>query len=291
MRPGCVILLLCVLLTGCRGGAKRAQTTTAPARPARAIPIGIPVGVVGPLAIDASGVTVAHGTLRDVADLRLVLADARAVPLATIARVARAHPGTHFALVGASTADDRAQNLVGLVLQDDQAAYLAGIAAGYSAADQGGATRRVAWVGPEERKLAAAFGRGVHAAAPEVAVLHQWSRQIAGRCKEAALIGLDRGASVVMTHGGVCADAAVAAAHQQNRPALRLGDFELPSVAAASVVRDAVNGVYHGNEDILFGTASGAVGIRHLDARIPLATAARARAATQGLQGGTPPGR
>lgn len=291
MRRGLAILLLGLLAAGCGGASKQAVTTTAPAYTVRAVPQGLPVGVVGPLAIDLSGVILLHGRLRDVTNARLVLADARAVDLATVARAARAHPDVHFALVGGSTRGERAPNLVGVVLREDEAAMIAGIAAAAAAVDEGGLTPRVAWVGPEERKLAAAFGRGVRALAPSVAVLHQWSRAIPARCKEAALIALDRGATVVMAHNGVCADAAASAAHQQNLPALRLGDFELPSVAAEILVRDALAGRYHGGEDLVFGTASGAVGIRTLDPRIPLATVARARASAQSLQNGVPPSR
>ena len=44
------------------------------------------------------------------------------------------------------------------------------------------------------------------------------------------------------------------------------------------LARDAANGVYHGREDIVFGAPSGAIAIRALDPRIPLATVLRARA-------------
>ncbi len=89
-----------------------------------------------------------------------------------------------------------------------------------------------------------------------------------------------------MAHRGTCADAVVAAAHQQNLPALRIDDFELPSVAAEFVARDALAGVYRGNEDLVFGAASGAIGIRALDPRISVAAAAQARAAAQRLASG-----
>jgi hypothetical protein len=224
-----------------------------------------------------------------VGDLALVLVSSEVADAATVAEAARAHPAGHFALVGASTKGNRAPNLVGLVLPEDQAALLAGLAAGLAAADQGGSTPEVAWIGPEERRLAAAFGRGVHQARPDAAVLHQWSRAIPARCKEAALTALDRGATIVMAHGGICAEAAAAAAHEQNLPALRLSDFEVPGVAAALVAHDALAGIYHGGEDLVFGAGSGAVGIRHLDPRIPLATAARARTAAQELANGVAP--
>ena len=82
--------------------------------------------------------------------------------------------------------------------------------------------------------LAAAFARGAHDVAPGTIVLRAWSRDGPAACKEAALGAIGRGAVVVMAHGGLCAAAAIAGAHQQNVVGLRLSDFELPDVAAAS---------------------------------------------------------
>lgn len=288
MRRGLTILFLCALVSGC-GGARHGQTRTT-----RAVTTAVAerptVGVVGPLRVDLPGVEQKRAVLGAPAG-KIVLVAASAAPVAAVAIDARNHPDTYYAVVGASAAAYKLKNLLGVVLRDDEAAYVAGVTAGLTAVDQGGTTPRVAWVGPEERGLAAAFGRGVQAAAPDVEVLRQWARAIPARCKEAALIALDRGATVVMAHGGVCADAAAAAAHQQNLPALRLSDFQLPSVAAEQVVRDAVNGIYRGGEDLVFGVRTGAVGIGALDPRIPLATAARARASAQRVQSGIPPSR
>jgi hypothetical protein len=244
------------------------------------------VGVVGPLRIDVPGVAPHPGTLAQVADDPLVLVDARVVDLAAVVSAATAHPATHFALVGASARAEHIPNLAGIVLRDGEAAYLAGVAAGLTAADAGGA-QRVAWVGPEERMLAAAFGRGVRAGAAGVGVLHQWSRSVPALCKEAALTAIGRGALVIMAHGGLCADAAEAGAHEQNVPALRLGDFLLPSVAAGLVARDAAGGVFHGGEDVVFGAATGAVAVRALDPRISVTTASQVRAAAQDLAAGS----
>jgi basic membrane lipoprotein Med (substrate-binding protein (PBP1-ABC) superfamily) len=160
------------------------------------------------------------------------------------------------------------------------------VTAGLAADDAGGDAPRVAWVGPEQRNLVAAFGRGVRAAAPGVAVLHQSSLPVPARCKEAALTALERDAVVVFASRGLCAAAAAAAAHEQNRPALGLRDFLLPGVAAATVVREAARGVFHGGEDVVFGPSTGAVGIRTLDPRISFSTAAKARAAAQQLASG-----
>jgi hypothetical protein len=246
------------------------------------------VGIVGPLELHLPGVTAVHGTLARVVNLPLVLVSNETAGLAAVARAARAHPSSHFALVGASTKGDRAGNLVGLVLRDEQAAQLAGIVAGYATADAGPTAPRVAWVGPQDRPLAAAFAQGVHRALPGATVLDEWSRSIPARCKEAALAGIDRGAMVVAADRGLCAEAAVVAARQQNVPGLQLSDFESRDVVTSLIARDAAAGVYHGGEDLVFGAASGAIGVGPLDPRISLATLVRARAAAQELASGAP---
>ena len=154
-------------------------------------------------------------------------------------------------------------------------------------ADAGGTAPRVAWVGPEERALANAFARGVHRALPGAVVLDESSRSIPARCKEAALAAIARGAMVVMAHGGLCAEAALAGARQQNVPGLQLGDFEFPDVVADLLARDAAAGVFHGGEDIFFGAASGAIGVGALDPRISPDTVVRARTAAQNLRVGS----
>lgn len=282
-----VPVLVCVLaLSGC-GGKHHAVATTA--TQTVTAPTGLRIGVVGSLTVDVPGIVPRHETLSRIAPDPLVVVDSHAASAAVVASVARAHPTIHFALVGESVKGQHAPNLAGLVLKEDDAAYLAGVTAGLAAAESG-ASARVAWVGPEERALAASFGRGVHAAAPAVAVLHQWSRSIPGRCKEAALTGLGRSAVVVMAHGGLCAAAAASAAHEQNVPALALGDFLFPAVAAGLVAREAVSGVFHGG-DVVFGPQTGAIGVGKLDPRISPTTVAGARAAAQDLaSGGAPAG-
>jgi len=71
-------------------------------------------------------------------------------------------------------------------------------------------------------------------------------------------------------------------------PGLELGDFEFPNVVANLIARDAVAGVYHGGEDVLFGAGSGAIGVGTLDPRISVATVTRARAAAQELASSAP---
>lgn len=250
---------------------------------------GLLIGVVGNLHVNLAGASVQHGSLAAVADDALVLVDARTVGVAAVAAAADAHPVTHYALVGAPTTGFLRPNLVGLVLRDDQAARLGGLVAGLVAKDSGGGDARVAWVGPQETALADAFAKGVHSMFPAATVLRAWSQRIPSRCKEAALATLARDAVVVMAHGGLCAEAVAAAAHEQNRIALQVGNFELPDVPAGIVARDAVAGVYRGGEDLVFGAASGAIGVQSLDPAIPQEIVLRARAAAQEMASGLPP--
>ena len=276
-----VPVLLCVLALSACGAKHHAAATTTTQTTAAS---GLRIGVVGPLTIDVPGIVPRHETLTHIADDPLVVVDAHTAAPDVVAAVARAHPTIHFALVGASVKGQHAPNLAGVVLKEDDAAYLAGVTAGLAAAETG-ASARVAWVGPEERALAAAFGRGVHAAAPGVAVLHQWSRSVPARCKEAALTGLGRSAVVVMAHRGLCAAAAASAAHEQNMPALALGNFMFPAIAAGLVAREAVSGVFHSG-DVVFGPRTGAIGVGTLDPLISPTAVAGARAAAQDLASG-----
>jgi basic membrane lipoprotein Med (substrate-binding protein (PBP1-ABC) superfamily) len=244
---------------------------------------------VGPLDVRVPGAVAQHGTLEQVAGNPLVLVSAEAADAATVAAVAAANPTSHFALVGASSTGHHRPNLVGLVLNDKQAALLGGVVAGLVAAEQGGVDARVAWAGPEERSLAAAFAQGARDVRPGMTVLHAWSRDLPASCKEAALGAIAQGAVAVMAHGGLCADAAIAGANQQNRLGLRISDFELPSVPIGVIVQDAIAGMYRGGEDIVFDASSGAIGVRHLDPSISADIAVRARAAAQQLASGVRP--
>jgi hypothetical protein len=288
MRTVAALLVLASLATGC-GAADRSSARTTTAATQSAPVQGLHVGVVGPIDVHVRGAVLQHGRLAQVASDRLVVVSAASQAADAVPAAAAAHPETHYALVGASAQGQRLPNLAGLVIRGDQAARLGGIVAGLVVSDESGTQPRVAWVGPEERPLANAFVRGVHDIAPGVVVLRQWSADRPAACKEAALEAVGRGATVVMAHRGLCAEAAIAGVHQQNGIGLRLSDFELPEVPVAQIVRDAVNGVYHGGEDLVFDAASGAIAVASLDPRISPTIAVRARAAAQQLASGRRP--
>jgi hypothetical protein len=276
-----------LLLAGCGGRASHPPAAAPAAKTAR---VGLRVAVVGNLHVGARGAVVVHRTLRRAASAALVLASATSVGPARLAGAADAHPETHFALVGASTAGFRRPNLAGVVLRRDQGALLAGAVAGLVADEQGSVSPRVAWVGPARPALAAAFERGVGDTSQAV-VVRTDTRAVPVACKEAAIAAIEAGAVVVAADGGACAEAVAAAAHDQGLPALAVSDFLLPDVAAGRVVREAVSGGYYGGEDVIFGARSGVVGIRRLDPAVPASVAVRAHIAAQQLEnGGVPSG-
>lgn len=274
---------------GC-GGARQETTATVAPKRAPAAPAGLRVAIVGELAVKpVPGASIDRvGSLAATLSYPLVVVSARAVDIAQAGAMAARDPSTHYAYVGASTKGYRHANLVGLVLDDAQAARLGGIVAGLVAAEQG-SHARAAWIGAAGSALAGAFAGGAQSVNPGVTVLRIPAGPLPASCKEAALGAIARGSVVVMAERGLCADAAIAGAHQQNLAGLRIADFELPDVPVGILVRDAVAGVYRGGEDVVFGASTGAVGIRSLDPRISEAVAMRARSAAQQLASGSPP--
>src|SRR5690349_12846311 len=215
-------LLIALCLAGCGGSTKATPPTTTVEAPSQ--PAGLRVGVVGDLNLHVAGATLEQVSLRRSADETLVLVLADAPGSSNLPAQAAAHPGTHYALIGGSAAAQRLPNLAGVVLRDDEAARLGGIVAGLAVREGTDPSARVAWVGPVDRALANAFARGVHSSSPGTTVLRAWSAARPAACKESALGAIGRGATVVMAARGLCADAAIAGAHERNQPGVQLSD-------------------------------------------------------------------
>jgi hypothetical protein len=287
-RPALVLAVVAVtfLAAGCASQDKKAG---APPSTSKLLPastkVGLRIAVVGPLTLSVPGAIVSHSSLRNARNQSLVLVAASSPAAAQVPEEAAANPSTHYVIVGASAAAQRLPNLAGAVLRDDQAARLAGIAAGLSAEEQTSRSPSVAWVGPRDTSAVAAYVAGVQEVAPGT-VLRAWSAPRPASCKESALGAIADGASAIMAPGGICAAAAADGAHERNLPGLALSDFELPDLVAASIARDAVRGVFYGREDLIFGASSGAIGVRWLDPLFSTSVAGRTRAFAQQLASG-----
>src|SRR5204863_455796 len=90
--------------------------------------------------------------------------------------LASAHPDAHFVLVGRSfrRAGAARDNIAGLLFRTDQAAYLAGVVAALASTEGGALDARVAWVGTERHRIAAAL------ADPPILELRNITKQFPG---------------------------------------------------------------------------------------------------------------
>ena len=270
---------------GCGGDDRAAGTMDGHARTARVSTTpadAVRVATVGDVRLRRAGL--ARSGIDD-ADLVVVAPEVR-----DVAKLARDHPAAHVVLVGRSHASAPGPNVTGLLFREDEAAYLAGTVAGLVTAEEGARDPAVAWVGTRARAGAArAFRRGVRAAAGGgVRVIQRWAPSDPARCKESALEAILRGATVVFAGGGPCASGALAAASDQNAVGLELADFERPAVAVSELADEARRGLFHRGEDVVFGAASGAVGVGRLDPRVSADTIARAKEVEAELAAGAP---
>jgi basic membrane lipoprotein Med (substrate-binding protein (PBP1-ABC) superfamily) len=270
---GAALVIICLIAAGCGAGSDRPAATTEPTPERQAAPRTEPEIRVAELGDGRASL--------DRADLVVVPRGTRGVE-----QLAREHPDAHFLLIGSSYERARAPNVAGVLFREDEAAYLAGVVAGLVVSGEGALDASVAWVGGRRIAIADAFERGVQGIDPAVRVTRTWSETRPALCKEAALDEVARGASVLLTGTGGCADGVLAAAREQNVVGLSLGDFERPEIAVDQFVRDARHGLFHGQENVVFGTASGAVGVGTLDARVPADAVAEARAVEQEVAAG-----
>jgi hypothetical protein len=284
-------VLILLVLAGCGSSEHAGRTATTVTRPltSTASSDALHVGVVGPVSFSVTGAVPERGALETVADDTLVLVAAGAVPDASLLLVAKAHPETHFAVIGGSAQGVRLRNVVGVLLRREQAAYLAGLVAGLVANAGGTQHPKVALVGPDVPTLLGAFRRGVHVAFPGADPIGGPSPEDPASCKEAALGAINEGAVAVVSSPGECALGALAATREQHIVGQSLADFEVPGATASAIVRAALQGVYYGREDLSYGIRAGAVGIVRLDPLVPTGVAVQARAAAQRLADGLSP--
>lgn len=290
-RLGGAAAAIAVLATAGCGGHTTTTTTPTVSRPVTSTVSSeaLHIGVVGGLSFSATGAAADRGPLEEVADDALVLVPAGAVSDATLRQVARAHPASHFAVIGGSARGVRLRNVAGVLLRRDQAAYLSGLVLGLVAKAGGTQHPRVALVGPAATTLLGAFRHGVRVAFTGAQAMGAPSSEDPAACKEAALAAVDEGAVAIVSSRGPCALGALAAAREQHIVGQSLADFEVRGAIASAIVRAALQGVYYGREDLNYGWRAGAVGIVRLDPLIPSAVAVQARAIAQRLAEGLAP--
>lgn len=289
-RSGLALLLLAAVAgAGCGGHAAHPGTTVSRPATSTVSSEALHIGVVGGLSFSATGAVADRGTLDEVAGDTLVLVPAGGVSDASLRLVARAHPASHFAVIGSSAHNVRLRNVAGVLLRRDQAAYLAGLVLGLVAKAGGTQHPKVALVGPAADTLLGAFKHGVRVAFAGAKATGARSSENPAACKEAALAAVSEGAVAIVSSRGPCALGALSAAAEQHIVGQSLADFEVRGAIASAIVRAALQGVYYGREDLNYGVRAGAVGIVRLDPLIPTGVAVQARAVAQRLAEGLSP--
>ena len=202
-----------------------------------------------------------------------------------LATVAKRFPDTHFAIVDFpwSALEGAPPNARGLVFAEQEAGYLAGVAAATVA--NGGA---ISAVGGQAVPAVVAFLSGYRAGAkatdPAVKVLQGYSQDFVdqAKCTELALNQIARGSKVIFAAAGGCGLGALQAAKERDAWGIGvdsdqgfLGPFMLTSatkkvdVAVYDTISDEKDGSFEGGADTLFDLSNEGVGYGKVSEKAP----------------------
>ena len=193
-----------------------------------------------------------------------------------LATVAEQFPQTSFAIVDFSSADLKGKpaNVKGLVFAEQEAGYLAGVAAA-SAADDGSVSAVGGQAVPAVVSFLAGYRAGAKAEKPGITVLQGYSQDFVAqdKCKELALNQIARGSKVVFAAAGGCGLGAISAAKDRGIWAIGvdndqsfLGTHILTSatkkvdVAVFETIESVADSTFEGGSDTLFDLSNGGVG-------------------------------
>jgi len=202
-----------------------------------------------------------------------------------LATVAKQFPDTSFAIVDYSSADlaGKPPNVRGLVFAEQEAGYLAGVAAA-SAADGGSVSAIGGQAVPAVVAFLAGYRAGARAESPGITVLQGYSQDFVdqAKCAELALNQIARGSKVVFAAAGGCGLGAIEAAKDRGVWAIGvdndqsfLGPHILTSatkkvdVAVFETIQSIVDGTFEGGSDTLFDLANDGVGYGKVSADAP----------------------
>jgi len=202
-----------------------------------------------------------------------------------LATVAGQFPDTIFAIIDFpwEALKGAPMNARGLVFAEQEAGYLAGVAAATV-----GEGSSVSAVGGQDVPAVVAFLAGYEAGAkatdPDVRVVEAYSQDFIdqAKCKEIALNQISQGSQVVFAAAGGCGLGALQAAKEQSvwgigvdADQAYLGPHILTSatkkvdVAVFETVQDVIDGTFEGGADTLFDVANGGVGFGEVSSEAP----------------------
>jgi basic membrane protein A len=202
-----------------------------------------------------------------------------------LATVASQFPKTNFAIIDFpwEALKGKPANARGLVFAEQQAGYLAGVAAATTAG-----SGAVSAVGGQKVPAVVAFLAGYRAGAKatgaQVRVIEGYSEDFVdqAKCKEVALTQLEAGSKVVFAAAGGCGLGALQAAKEHGAWGIGvdsdqsfLGPYILTSatkkvdVAVSDTVAKVVDGTFEGGGNTLYDIANDGVGYGKVSERAP----------------------
>jgi basic membrane protein A len=203
---------------------------------------------------------------------------------------ARRFPDTHFAIVDVSKADmaHHPKNVLGLLFREQEVGYLAGYLAGRIEKRAPGKDV-IGSVGGEKQppvdRFIAGYQAGAKRADPGITTLNGYSQDFVDqtKCKEVALLQIDKGAGVVFQVAGGCGLGALDAARERHvwgigvdadqsflGPHILTSATKRVDVAVYSAIKDVVDGKFKGG-DAVYGLEQNGVGLGKISPKVPKA--------------------
>jgi basic membrane protein A len=222
-----------------------------------------------------------------------------------IATVAKEYPDTKFAIIDVDQAslDGAPDNVVGLLFQEEQAGYLAGVLAAEMAKEKGYST--ISSVGgmkePPVDRFIAGYQAGAKATLPGITLLNGYSQDWddVAKCKEVALDQIARGSKIVFQVAGGCGLGALDAAKERQAYGIGvdadqsfLGPYVITSAlkrvdsAVLATIQSIVDGTWKGGRNETYGLADDGVGLGKTSPDVPPAATEAADTAKQQIADG-----
>ena len=199
----------------------------------------------------------------------------------SLAAVAKRFPNTNFAIIDFPwvALKGKPKNARGLIFRENEAGYLAGVAAASVSK-----SKTVSSVGGQAVPAVVAFLAGYKAGAKGTKVLSAYSEDFVdqAKCKEIALNQISQGSDVVFAAAGGCGLGALQAAKEQGKWGIGvdndqgfLGPHILTSatkkvdLAVFTTIKQEQDNAFKGGTDGIFTVKNGGVGFGQVSAKAP----------------------
>jgi basic membrane protein A and related proteins len=225
---------------------------------------------------------------------------------ASIAKVAKAFPKTHFAIIDVDWNDlpGHPKNVEGLIFKEQQVGYLAGYLAGLVEKTQKG-QNTIGSVGGQKQppvdRYIAGYQAGARAADPGVKLLNGYSQEWVdqAKCKTIALNQISQGANIVFQVAGGCGLGVLDAAKEQNvwgvgvdadqayiGPQVLTSAMKRVDISVFATIKQVLDGTFKGGTNAVFSLENHGVGLGKVSPKVPKADVAKVQKIAQQIADG-----